>query len=125
MSALVPAPSGARRNEMELAARPELLFCQRPQRRPPDQRRADGAFGQGRQRRFIGRIGKRSQRSAAGSDCRYWIRRRSLLVPMVAPIACDFGRSASDFQLGLVTANTESPVIRPRHREPRRITIRR
>src|SRR5262245_4507211 len=51
-------------------------------------------------------MGKRLQRSLAGKACRYWIRRRSALVPMVAPIACDRGMSARDFQLGSVTATT-------------------
>src|SRR5262249_36280638 len=45
-------------------------------------------------------IGKRLQRWFAGKASRYWIRRRSALVPMVAPIACDRGMSASDCQPG-------------------------
>jgi hypothetical protein len=43
-------------------------------------------------------MGKRLQRSSAGSACRYWMSRMSALVPMVAPIALDFGRSAKDFR---------------------------
>src|SRR5262249_37433796 len=41
-------------------------------------------------------MGKRLQRCSAGSACRYWMSRKSALVPMVAPIALDFGKSASD-----------------------------